>query len=1737
MTTGMRSSFGLIICATLVCGTLVLPAAVGRSVGLGALAQAPSSTAPQGQTATPLGDGRWLLMGGEDSTGATAHIALFDPQTAITTQMNGSLAVPRAWHTSTVLPDGRILIVGGRHDNQIVDTPEIFDPAHGVSTLLAINGSVGRAAHTTTLLTDGRVLIAGGTNGGPGPVQTEIWDLQTQIATPIGAGNVARVGHGATLLADGRVLLSGGHNVDGRASTGSDIIDPQTLTRLAGDTPKFDTLTPVVADSIPANGMTDVALDTHLTLRFSDALRVDALTNATITLSMASESVPTKVVAAEGGRLAFVWPLAALAEDTTYTVSVSGPTDWAGVPVVPSSITFKTRNYTPKQTNSSDDEAWVPDEASVKTGWRTGRPQSPWELLAPLQAPPGVTAISGRVLTLDGRPLPDVTLAIDGDASTRSDRTGRFLLVIKPEGPARRVLKIDGHTANHGNRRYGFFEYGTTVTPGQTNVLPFTSWMPKLDRTHVVTIPSPTTSEIIVTTPYIPGLELHIPPATVIRGEDGKPVTEVGITPIPVDRPPFPLAKNVVVPVYFTVQPGSAYVQTSGAGLKGAWLVYPNYRHDSPGQRLQFFHYEPEVRGWYIYGMGTVTANADQVQPDATTRLYEFTGAMINDGEPSPAAGPTPATSPRADPVDPSTGIFSMHKTDLTLPDVIPLALTRTYNSGDTFARAFGRGMTHPYAMFLFSSQSQYTQADLILPEGGKIHYVRTSSGIGFTDAELTHVERPMDTPATSATPTTFYQSKITWNGNGWNLTLTDRTVYVFGENAPLQAIRDRYGNTVEITHANGQTGNITQVTSPNGRWIRFTYDTSNRITQAKDNIGRTVSYTYDANGNLETVTDPETNVTTYTYTAGNQLATIKDGRNIVYLTNEYTNGRVSRQTLADPEAIYQFSYTADASGNITQTDITDPRGHIERLAFNADHYTVSDTQAIGATEQRTITTERQPRSNLVMAVVDGLNRRTEYTYDGTGHVRTMTRLAGTLDAAMTTFTYEPQFNQLATITDPLLHTWTLGYDTLGRLTSATDPLTHVTTVAPNAAGQVTSATDALQHTTQFGYTGGDLTSITDPLNAVQRRFIDGAGRLISVTDPLGRQTRFTPDKLNRVTTVTDALGAQTDFDYDPNGNMRSLTDALNHANAYTYDTSDRVYTRTDPLQKVARFEYDKNNNLTQTTDRKGQVTTYQYDALDRRTLVTYAEASTTQFVYDAGDRVKQIIDSVSGRITREYDLLDRLTSETTPEGSVGYTYDADGRRATMTVSGQPQVIYGYDGAHRLTSIEQLTDHVMFTYDNANRRSTLTFPNGILATYSYDDANHLTSLAYTLNGNPVGDLTYTYDANGQRTSVGGTFARTGLPQALANVTYDAANRITTRDGQLFSYDPNGNLASDGLTSYAWNARNELVGLSGGASASFAYDAIGRRRSKVAGGTSTNFLFDGLNLAQELSGSTPTANLLTGLSIDQTFMRTDASGRSSLLTDALGSTLELTDASGTLQTHYTFEPFGTTTGSGAVSTNASQFTGRENDGTGLYFYRARFYSPALQRFISEDPLGFSSGPNIFAYTENAPTNATDPSGLFSCQYHTLITIGATGGTGIPLSYAQQLAQAVCDVDNGTQSTRPDDTHRHGMGGRKDNGKYESCDATHNGARDLLNDLIQDGQWADALHLIQDQWASGHRYQPWNPYNIIKDATHYIGDTLPSDYALNNAIEASKRFLNDVLNNHLGNADDYLHDFCK
>jgi RHS repeat-associated protein len=165
-----------------------------------------------------------------------------------------------------------------------------------------------------------------------------------------------------------------------------------------------------------------------------------------------------------------------------------------------------------------------------------------------------------------------------------------------------------------------------------------------------------------------------------------------------------------------------------------------------------------------------------------------------------------------------------------------------------------------------------------------------------------------------------------------------------------------------------------------------------------------------------------------------------------------------------------------------------------------------------------------------------------------------------------------------------------------------------------------------------------------------------------------------------------------------------------------------------------------------------------------------------------------------------------------------------------------------------------------------------------------------------------------------------------------------------------------NLTSDGTNTYTWNTRNQLASVAGPTPASFVYDPPGRRQRKTINGTITDFVYDGLNPVKEATGAT-TVNLLTGLGIDEYLGRTTGSGTGYFLSEALGSTVALADGSGSVATEYSYEPFGTATVSGTSSGNELGYTGREDDETGVYYYRARYYHPILQRFTSEDPIGF------------------------------------------------------------------------------------------------------------------------------------------------------------------------------------
>lgn len=390
-------------------------------------------------------------------------------------------------------------------------------------------------------------------------------------------------------------------------------------------------------------------------------------------------------------------------------------------------------------------------------------------------------------------------------------------------------------------------------------------------------------------------------------------------------------------------------------------------------------------------GIGRPFRSADAVPPQPNSPVF-------------PTWYPPEVDGPRErclnfenDPVDCSNGLFVQAKTDFYLPDVIPLSLTRTYRTGDNQLRPFGNA-THPYEIFIQVTDypNTYLWADLWLEDGARIHYDRITPG---SDAANTVMEH-------TSTPGPFYKSRLETNdGAWWYVILTNGTQYVFHMDMvyppALWWIQDRNGNRVTITRvATDPTrqGDIKRITSPNGRYIEFTYGAYHNIIEARDNAGRVVKYEYDSDRRLTKVTDAAGGVTEYTYDSSHRMRTIKDARGIVYVTNEYdANGRVMQQTMADG-AVWSYTYSLDSKGIVKQTDVTDPRGTIIRKTFNGDGYTLTNTLISGRDQQK-VTLDRQTGSNLVTRLTDPLSRKTDYAYDSCGNVTSVTRMAGTQQA------------------------------------------------------------------------------------------------------------------------------------------------------------------------------------------------------------------------------------------------------------------------------------------------------------------------------------------------------------------------------------------------------------------------------------------------------------------------------------------------------------------------------------------------------------------------------------------------------------------------------------------------------------------------------------------------------------------------------------------------------------------
>lgn len=275
------------------------------------------------------------------------------------------------------------------------------------------------------------------------------------------------------------------------------------------------------------------------------------------------------------------------------------------------------------------------------------------------------------------------------------------------------------------------------------------------------------------------------------------------------------------------------------------------------------------------------------------------------------------------------SGMFKLRQTDLFVSDVIPLALTRTYLTGDYFSRGFGIGAGQPYDICQTGTNHPYTYMDLTLEDGRRFHFPRISKGTGYADAVYGHY----------ATASEFYGAQWAWTGTGWKLDLRDGREFQFPDSyhaqncaqaAPVE-IRDANGNRLQLKRS--KVRRLEGLVSPSGHTITLKYDGSDRIIEAED-ANSLIKYSYNSSGRLEAVADASRVLYRFEYDS-HGMTTIKDGNEKFLLRNVFDPGsRVSEQHLADGE-IYRYDYLLDKKHKIVETTIALPSGEVKRFFFH----------------------------------------------------------------------------------------------------------------------------------------------------------------------------------------------------------------------------------------------------------------------------------------------------------------------------------------------------------------------------------------------------------------------------------------------------------------------------------------------------------------------------------------------------------------------------------------------------------------------------------------------------------------------------------------------------------------------------------------------------------------------------------------------------------------------------------
>ncbi|MBM4032863.1 MAG: hypothetical protein FJ291_13895 [Planctomycetes bacterium] len=596
------------------------------------------------------------------------------------------------------------------------------------------------------------------------------------------------------------------------------------------------------------------------------------------------------------------------------------------------------------------------------------------------------------------------------------------------------------------------------------------------------------------------------------------------------------------------------------------------------------------------------------------------------------------------------------------------------------------------------------------------------------------------------------------------------------------------------------------------------------------------------------------------------------------------------------------------------------------------------------------------------------------------------------------------------------------GLDQHGFVGSVTSPLGRQTTLTNDAGGKLVGMATPSGLTQGFEYGhDGELSAAFKGGHEVFRLTRDGEGRITSAAYPDRTGRRFDYGANGLIAAEHDRLGRSELYEYSDQNDLVALTDGNGESTSFEYGACERPDSVTFADGSREMYEYDDDGRVSRISNDAGPVAELRYDPAGNVAQVLYADGETVSFVYDGQGRVTEASNRETS-LRYEYDDKGRLAKEAVGgKTTVAYSYDENGNLAGMTYPSGGAVGFGRDADLRLSSIKDWAGRVhTVSYDAGDRGETVTSPEGVATANRRTEAGLLTSCSVARGGgrealfsfyctydhedrvaelrdSEFGSRKCAYDAEAQLLSV--TASDPGRNEKFA---YDAAGNRVSSNGASARFSPTNQLAAIGgaecssdargnLTSLpglrlTYNPQNQLVRAErpGGGTATYGYDPFGRRIWKRAGNTLTRYTWAGETLIQEsreVGGREETQEYLYFPGTYALFATRFGSRIYTCHADHLGTPRRLTDEQGEVAWAADYAAFGEARVTRAQVRNPWRFPGHYyDDETGLHYNRFRYYSPALGRYLSRDPVTFLGGLNFYVYVGNNPTNEADPQGL-------------------------------------------------------------------------------------------------------------------------------------------------------------